>query len=497
MLAGLAGMAVNLLTTPIVLHAVGPQTFGLWMTLVSSVSYLSLADIGIASSIGRFVGRHRAVGAGDEVRAFFGTVAVMYAVIFAIVLAGGIAVTLLLPKIIAIPGQTTGGTTAPVVGIALSVAITIWTGGLLSALHASQQLPLANYLRIVAAIASGGLLIAAALTGSGIVGLAAATAIAALLGFFLAAIAVRRRLPWISVGRPSRIQTIQVGSYGAYMFVIFLASTLNFQTDNLVIAATVGVGAVTAYSIALRVTRSFVVLLHKIPDVMFPFYVGMIGRHQITRLQSSFLLTARLELAAATCICVFLALAGPTLLGWWVGRNNVLVLLAFWLALIMVLVEAAVHPAAILAIAAGGERKLAAMSILEAITNVGLSIIFAKKLGVTGVILGTVVAHCLFTGWWLPRWAVRRVDLRLRDYAMSVLAPCIAPGILSMAVGVVALGTLTSWRGYAGLGVAVAVAVTLYAVSYSLLRRADDLPAAVRLLDSLLVARLRPVPPRA
>jgi O-antigen/teichoic acid export membrane protein len=478
MLAGITGMAVNLITTPIVLHAVGPITFGLWMTLVSSVSYLSLADIGVAASIARFVGNHRAVGSQDQIRPFFGTVAVMYASIFAVVLAGGVLVNVLLPVIVTTPWLRTQGISFAVLGIAASVAFAIWTGGLWSALHASQQLPLANFLRIVTMIATGALLAGAAIAGSGIVGLATATAVGALSTFIVSFIVVRRRMPWIKVGRPSRIQAIRVGSYGGSMFMIFLAGALNFQTDNLVIAATIGVGAVTAYSIALRVTRSIVLLLHKIPDVMFPFYVGSIGRQETNRLQSSFLLTARLELAAASCISAFLALTGPTLVSLWVGPDNVLAPAAFGLALVMLVVEAAIHPAAILSISAGGELKLA-------------SVFLAKKLGVTGVILGTVVAHCSFTGWWLPRWALRRANLRLRDYAASVLAPSLAPGVLSVLVGFVVLTALAGWHGSVGVSLAAAAAVGVFVGAYFFLRRSDDLPAAVQLVNSLVIQRLR------
>jgi O-antigen/teichoic acid export membrane protein len=460
------------------------------MTLVSAVSYLSLADLGIGSSVGRFVGQHRAVGAGNQVPAFFGTVIAMYAAILVVVLGCAIAITQLLPLVVKIPADAAPYLTPTVIGIALSVAISIWANGLLSALHASQELPVANAIRIAAIVSTGALLVLAAATGTGIVGLAAATAVGALLTLGVAVWTLHRRLPWVSVGRPSKTQARRLGSYGSYMSIIFLASVVNFQTDNLVIASTIGVAAVAAYSIALRVTRSLVLLIHKIPDVLFPFYVGMVARNDYARLKGSFIVTARLELAGATCFCLLLLFSGPTLLSWWVGRDNVVAISAFWLALVMMLIEAIVHPAAIVAIAAGGERKLAIVSIVEALANLAISILLARKLGIAGVILGTVIAHCLFTGWWLPRWAMRRADLRATDYARQVLLPCLVPGILSVLIGGISLIALSDWNHHVSLAGSVASAFLAFVISYAILRRRDDLPAAIEFVGSIFDRRL-------
>ncbi|HYX68571.1 MAG TPA: oligosaccharide flippase family protein, partial [Terriglobales bacterium] len=61
-LAVLASAAVGFALTPYILHRIGDEAFGLWVLVTSLVGYYGFLDIGIRSSILRYVSRYQSLG---------------------------------------------------------------------------------------------------------------------------------------------------------------------------------------------------------------------------------------------------------------------------------------------------------------------------------------------------------------------------------------------------------------------------------------------------
>src|ERR1044071_6577994 len=53
--------------TPFILHSLGNTGYGLWTLILSLTGYFGLLDLGIRSSVGRFVGRHVALNDEENV----------------------------------------------------------------------------------------------------------------------------------------------------------------------------------------------------------------------------------------------------------------------------------------------------------------------------------------------------------------------------------------------------------------------------------------------
>jgi hypothetical protein len=64
------------------------------------------------------------------------------------------------------------------------------------------------------------------------------------------------------------------------------------------------------------------------------------------------------------------------------------------------------------------------------------------------------------------------------------------PGLPSLAVGFASLAALNQLSRPIGASLAGFLAVSAFAVGYGVLRRSDDLPAAIRLLNTILNMRL-------
>jgi O-antigen/teichoic acid export membrane protein len=73
---------IGFLLAPVVVHSLGNTGYGLWTLVVSLTGYFGLLDLGIRSSVGRFVVRYLALNDEDNVNRTASTA-------FAILAAGG------------------------------------------------------------------------------------------------------------------------------------------------------------------------------------------------------------------------------------------------------------------------------------------------------------------------------------------------------------------------------------------------------------------------
>lgn len=452
-------MLATAITTPVVVHALGGARFGLWVALVAAVSFTGLLDFGFSQAIARFTGEHRARRDTETVEAFIMATGVAYVVAFVLVLIATVAIGITLPRFVHVSAADRPLVLPGSIFVGVATALGLWMAFFGSILHAHQRLPLANLVRAGYWLSFTVLTTLAALAGWGLVGLGAAMASSAALACAAFALIVRRALPDVRIRRPRAVYLRQAVRYSLFMFLVSAGAAVVFETDTLVIAIFLGAGAVTAYAITLRLTRGLTMFLHKLPDVLFPFYAGMRARGELARMRENFLLTARLEVAGAAAVVLGLAFGGPTLIALWVGASNVAATGVFAFALALVVMEAVVHPAGVLAAATGGERRMAALNNTEAMLNLGLSILLVVRFGVVGVIAGTVIAQAVTNLWFLPGFAMRRLELSPAAYVRATFGPSLIPAGCGLVGGLV-----TAWRGPAL--VAAAVSVLVFAVVY-------------------------------
>ncbi len=81
-----ANAAVGFFLTPYVLHHLGDEAYGLWILTVTCVGYYGLLDIGVRSSILRYVSRNQALGNRDTVNEVVATAFYYYLAACAVIL---------------------------------------------------------------------------------------------------------------------------------------------------------------------------------------------------------------------------------------------------------------------------------------------------------------------------------------------------------------------------------------------------------------------------
>ena len=454
---------VQLLMVPLLLGHLGAETYGLYAALASVVGYFTLLTFGSSLTVPRFVADHAARGEHEALSRFVSTYAAVYLAVAAAGLVAGFAVAPLLARALIVPA-TLAGAVAP----AWRLVVAGWAAGLaagflqalltgLGEVHLSNMAAGAravlNLLFAAVVLWAGGRL------GALLLGLLSAALLSGAALFAL----VRITHPEIRIA-PSLAgwATLRLsGRPAAYYFLMQIAALVVMGTDNIVISVFLGVSQVAAYAVGFQLWALAIAALWSGVDVLLPFFARWAARDAAESLRHGYLRATRFAVAGTILAAILLAAYGKRAIAWWVGPQLYPgdgVLRVFCL---MLLIATPIHTASLVLAGLGRHRAPALGGGVEAVLNLGLSILLVQRLGVLGVALGTLVAGALTNAWIAPRAAWRELGITPRAYLAGVFVPSLAPAALASVVTVPLLGptagTLAGSALAATLGAAVFV----------------------------------------
>ncbi|MCL2659601.1 MAG: oligosaccharide flippase family protein [Acidobacteriaceae bacterium] len=414
-LATAANMAVGFFLAPFIVHRLGNIAYGVWILAMSSVGYLGLLDLGMRSSVLRFVSKGRTQndhGAASD------------AVSAALWLRGQIGVAVLLisaglaavfPYVFHIPPELARDARIAVmlIGFKMSLYMTVGVfGGVLSGLNRYDLLT-AQTLTELAIRATG--VVVVLRSGHGIIAIAICECAASIAGNLLLLAMTRRVYPELRVrllAKPDMQVLRQLWSYSVYAFLVSVAVQLVYQTDNLVVGAFVSTAAVTFYSIGNSLCRYTDQVVGAMTLTFVPAASTFEASGDTAKLLGLYRHGTRAMMAVSLPILVTLMTRGRTFIGLWMGPQFMHVSGT----VLMILAAAQFFSLTNLtggAIAFGVEkhRMLAQWSIVEGVTNLTLSILLAMRFGIFGVAIGTMIPSLFIHLYVWPFVFTKRLNL--------------------------------------------------------------------------------------
>src|SRR6266852_6036678 len=163
---------VGFFLSPFVVHHLGNLTYGVWVIIMSLVSYMNLLDLGLRGAVTRFVSKGTAQQNHEESsRAVSGALWIRLWISLAIIAAGLLA-SAAFNHVFTIPSELQQTARIAVLITAVTVAINLWCGvfgGVLVALH---RYDLTSTVAILQTCVRGAGIIWLLRSGHGILGLA-------------------------------------------------------------------------------------------------------------------------------------------------------------------------------------------------------------------------------------------------------------------------------------------------------------------------------------
>jgi O-antigen/teichoic acid export membrane protein len=449
---------------------VGQAMLGIWDFCWSFVNYLSLAMVGIGSSVNRFVARYRA--AADHA-ALNRTVSTVVAIQLAIAMAVLIAVLIIawtIPLMFEEQLEDQSKTTMWVVvylgaSLAVQMAFDAWRG-VLTGCHRWDYYNALNSgsYAIICVV-----MLLALDAGYGLTGMSIVYFVGTLLTELVRYKLARRVCPELSLHRSlvNKEDAIKVFRFGAKNILLGLPGFVTIQTVNIFVVAFLGPAALAILSRPLALVRTVNVLVSKYSNVLVPTAGSLQSQEKFEELQEFALQSSRIGLLLCVPPLAFLIVLGDLTVDVWMGPDY-----ALW---------------AVTAILAGGSLISSSQgALLRVLIGMDLHGQIAKYsfiYTVSLVFAGLIIAS--FFGWNLPTAAAlmtvpagigvggtimvygfRQLKIRLRDYFNTVLIDGIVL-LVSICGALWALRTYTDQSSLMtimiGLVVTGAIVVVLHA----------------------------------
>lgn len=436
---------VGLVLTPIMVHTLGDTGYGLWVTIFALTGYFGLMDQGLRPSLVRYVSRHHAENDAIALSRTLSTATALY---------GTVGVLTLLATLVAAANFATWFAIAPehvqtarlvvlVSGLSLAMGFPLGVFG--ATLSGLQRYDVANTIGIAVSLLRVAAFIAVLRLGGGIVELAWCSLGLNLIGHGVSYVYVRRLLPEVAFGvRHVERATLQrIGSYSGYAFIGALATAITFQTDALVITGFLGAAAVTPFALAASLVGQSRTLVQSATWVLSPTASEMDTRGERGRLREMMVSGSKYGVLLSWPVLLAFLVFGPNVLTTWVGERyaHAAGLLAILAVPTMFALPQSAASSVLFGI--GRHRGVVALSLLNAVVNLGLSLLWVKPYGLTGVAWGTAVPLFLIAGLGMMVLGARALEMPLRSYLWEGV---LRPGLVSLAFVPPALLVQAVWR---------------------------------------------------
>lgn len=409
---------VGILLSPYIIHHLGDEAFGLWVIISSITGYYGLFDLGIRSSIIRYVARFSATDEHDELNRLVNTAMFTYGGIGVV----SMAITLIAARYVyAIMGiapefVVTARFLLVMVGMAVSLGFPLGVfGGILEGL---QRFYLLNLTSISTTLLRALLIVLALRHGRGLLTVALITVALPLLGGLVNAMAAFRHLRLRLGPQYVSLSNLRmIASYSGTTFIIIVATRLRFKTDALVIGTFVSAAAVTYFTVGSRLVDYASDLVSSLAQIFVPMSTQSDAKGDIDGLRKILIVGNRACSFIIFPITTIFTILGKSFIEVWVGPKYVASAYPVMLVLLL--------PTTLMLAQSASGRTLWGMAkhrtwawvvLAEGAANLILSVVLVRSYGILGDAIGTAIPLTCSMIFFLPPHLCRLLRIRLRTY---------------------------------------------------------------------------------
>ena len=409
---------VGIFLSPFILHRLGDTAFGIWVLIFSITGYYGLFDLGIRSSVIRYVSTYTATNNNEGLSKLINTSLATYTAIGAVAMALTLVGSLFVDSMFRIPTDflTTARWLFLMVGAAVAVGFP--TGIFGGILEGMQRFYFVNMTNLVATLLRAVLIVLALKHGYGLLTVALITVLLPILGSLVRAVIVLRILPlrfgWKYVDRGA---LREIANYSAITFILMIAYKLRFKTDEIVIGTFLSVTAITYFSIGDRLLDYASEVVSSLAQIFVPMSGQSDARGDTRQLRKILVAGNRACALVIFPITAVLAILGKSVIEAWVGARYVAasypVLLVLLFPMTFSLAQGA-SPRILYGMAR--HKPLAWVSLMESIANLILSIVLIRPFGIVGDAAGTAIPLTCTTLYFMPRHLCRLLNVPVRAF---------------------------------------------------------------------------------
>jgi O-antigen/teichoic acid export membrane protein len=409
---------VGLFLSPYILHRLGDEAFGLWVLIFSVTGYYGLFDLGIRSSIIRYVAKYSTIADNEELNRLINTAFFTYSGIGTVAILLTVALSFYVGSIFRISGSSIPLTRLLFLMVGSAVALGFPVGVFGGILEGLQRFYVLNLTSTSSTLVRALLIVIALRHGRGLLTVALITVALPLLAGLVNAAFVFRILPLrLGLKHLSRESLKRIASYSGTTFILIVAVRLRFRTDAIVIGTFVSSAAITYFTIGSRLVDYAGEVVGGLAQVFVPMSSQSDATGDLEGLRKILVAGNRACALIIFPMAAVLIILGKSVIEAWVGPRYVA---TSYPVLLMLLIPTT------LALAQGASgrilygmakhKTLAVVTLMEGCANLFLSIFLVRRFGIMGDAVGTAIPLACTTLFFMPRHLCRVLKLRVVIY---------------------------------------------------------------------------------
>src|ERR1700688_2773781 len=396
-----SALAVNVVVgfflSPFILHHLGDAAFGVWLLIFSVTGYYGLFDLGIRSSIIRYVSKYTATDDREKLTGFVNTAIFSYSCIGIVSMVLTTALSSSVERVFKIPPEMHSQARLLLLMVGASVSLGFPLGVFGGMLGGLQRFYILNWTSIGATLVRAALIVYFLNRGYGLLTVAFLTVVLPIFSSILRGFIVFRLCPMpISLKYVDRDSFRHMANYGGTTFLVMVAARLRFRTDELVLGAMMSTVAVAWFNIGARIVDYAQEFVSSLAQVFVPMSSQSEAVGNLDRVRKIYIAGNRVCAFLIFPITAILIVFGKHIIRIWVGGRYVPhsypVLVVMIIPFALMLAQAAV-------------------TVIEGVANLILSIALVRPLGIVGDALGTAIPLSFTCLVFLPRHMKKQIGV--------------------------------------------------------------------------------------
>ncbi len=417
---------ISLALVPFVLKHLGDTGFGVWILTNTFTGYLGFLDLGIRSSVIRYVSKYRAIADYQNLNQIASTSLTSFSVIGGLILVLTLALSFIFNSIFKIPSEFKDQATWAVLLVGLNLALSFPAGVFSGILVGLERFDLNNLFSSINISLKAILILIIFNFKADLIILGAIQLFTSLVAYILTFVSVFRVDPNLKISfKSANKNTLKIiFQHGFYSFLLVVSYQVIYHSPNVLIGILSSATLVTYFAMAAILVDYTRRAVNGVSFVINPIASGLESKGEFQTLKRVLILGTKYSLLIILPISLSLIFWGKQFLALWLGPTYAEkcypVLLILLIPQIYSMSQFVTEEVLL------GQTKhkfLALVTVSEAVLNLILSLILIKKYGIIGAALGVAIPRLLnyliFSGIYIKQAG----EISLKDYFKQSFLP--------------------------------------------------------------------------
>ena len=438
-LSHFVSIAIAFVVTPIIIHGLGNEGYGLWVIVISITNYYALTNLGTRKATVKYVAQYDAVGDRKAVDQIVTSSVAFNAVLVIPVMMLGVIVALVLPSLVDISPQYVVVFQWVIVLSAVKVVISLMGNVFSAVLVASKRFDLENIVIVINYVLTGVLSVLVIKLGYDLLGLAFAALIVGIVIGVVRYRLARRCHPEITISprNADREKFWDLIKFGSVNLVRGVVRRVSESLPPILIGVILGPAMITFYALSELLTRKVSALVNGVALVVMPVASQLDAQKRTAQLKFMYLTTNRTLLAITICIAALFIIFGGRLIDFWIGDGYSAtaypVLLLLSLALVIQVPSNC--PRSMLT-GSGRVSFLAKIAVVELVLLAILCVVLTRSIGLPGAALAFLISSFVTGGLLIPIYASKQFGVSIREYFGSIIGRAVVAAAPSIVIAI-------------------------------------------------------------